>query len=171
MTEMMFMEDIDMPPMDSVPPTIEVEHPCDQCGRETGWTGRGRRKKLCDNCRPTRKSSGPNVRVTGKTSDLAAQAAKTLSSINSVMAMGVGAFGFFHSMSAMMDKNEDFEKAAYAALVTDPGLCQQILTVGQTSAKISLALAYLSYGMGIAPTVAQEYAVKKAARLAQMDAV
>lgn len=165
MTDTLIFDDVTL---DTSPPLADVEYPCEKCGNETGWSGRGRRKKYCDDCKP-KATRTAGVRVTGNASNLAAQAAKTLASINAVMAMGVGALGFFRTMGAVMDKNDDFEKAAYAALVTDPKLCQSILSVGQTSAKISLGMAYLTLGMGVAPVISEEYREKKAARLVEMD--
>jgi hypothetical protein len=156
-------------PFDSVPPLADVEHPCDRCGKETGWSGRGRKKKLCDDCRPARRNASAGVKVTGNAANLAAQATKTLASINAMFAMGFGGMGFFRTMSIVMEKNEDFETAAYAALITDPKMCQQILGVGQASSKLGLGLAYVSLGMGIAPTIAEELREKKAARLVEMD--
>lgn len=154
---------------DSVPPLADVENPCEKCGKETHWSGRGRRKKYCDDCKPTRATGGSGVRVTGNAANTAAQAAKTLASINSILAMSIGAMGFFKTMKVALDKNEDFEKTAYAALVTDPKLANQILNVGQTSAKITLGIGYLSWGMGIYPTLKDEYDAKKNDRVAAME--
>lgn len=154
---------------DTVPPVTEVEYPCGVCGREAGpYGGHGRKPTRCSDHKK-RQSSGPSVRATGKTAELAVQAAKTLASINGVMAMSLGAFGLFETMGAIFERNEDFEKAAYAALVTDPNLCRQIVRVGETSAKLSLGMAYLSMGMGVAPIAAQEYKRKKEARLVAME--
>ena len=166
MTTMLFEDDTAT--ADTIPPVADVEHPCEKCGNETGWSGRGRRKKLCDTCKPARTAT-PGVRVTGNASNLAAQAAKTLAGINGVMALGIGGLGFFRTMRAALDGNEDFERAAYQALLTDPKLCAQILNVGEKSSKITLTLAYFSWGMGIAPTLADEYREKKEARLVAME--
>lgn len=157
----------DAPPDTSPPGLADVDHPCDKCGKETGWTGRGRRKKLCDDCRPAR--SSPGVRVTGNAANQAAQAAKVLANINTFFALGFGGLGFIQTMGVTMEKNEDFERAAYAALVTDPKMCQKILNVGEISAGFTLGLAYVSFGMGIAPVFTAEYKAKKEARRVQME--
>jgi len=148
--------------LDSVPPTIDVDNPCNTCGNEAGLTPTGRKRKHCSNCRPTPTSrSGGGVRISGNAQTLAAQAAKTLANVNSMIAMGLGGFGFFRSMQALMEQNESFEQAAYAALLTDTKMCQTIVSVGTVSAKASLGMAYLSLGMGLAPVIAEEIREKK----------
>lgn len=154
---------------DKVPPLDEVEHPCDRCGRETGWSGRGRRKKLCDTCKPKPASARSGPRVTGKTSDMAAQAAKVLSGANNMAALGAGAFGFHETMASMFDANEGFENAAYQALLTNPKLCQQILSAGEKSSGLALGLAYLQYTMAFAPALMMEYKKRRDARSVDMD--
>lgn len=163
--------DADMPTeeFDTVPPTIDVEFPCSVCGRESGpYGGRGPKPTKCVDHKKT-KTTGSGPKVTGKNADLAAQATNSLSAINGVMAMVAGAMGFHRTMKAMFEVNEDFEKTAYKALVTDPKLCAQILRVGEASARFGLGMAYLGMGMGIAPTLADEYREKKAARLVGME--
>jgi hypothetical protein len=153
---------------DSIPVTMETDFPCEVCGKESGpYSGRGPKPKRCDDHKKKR-SAGPSVRVTGKSAEMAAQAAEVLTSINAALAVGLGGFGFIRSMTAIFERNEDFKKTAYSALVTDPNLCRQILAVGEKSAKMTLGLAYVSLGMGIAPTLAEEYRDKKAARLVEM---
>jgi hypothetical protein len=155
---------------DTVPPVIDIEYPCKSCGREAGpYGGHGRKPVFCADCKAktARKSSGP--RVSGKSAELAAQATQSLSAINGIIAMVIGAMGFTDTMKAVFEVNEDFEKTAYKALSTDPKMCAQILRVGEASARFGLGVAYLGMGMGIAPTLADEYKRKKAARLVGTD--
>src|SRR3954466_11285287 len=134
-------------PQDTSPHTPDVEYPCDSCGKEAGpYSGRGRKPKFCTNCKPKRAASG--VRVTGGAGNAAAQAAKTLVQLNSIFAMGAAAMGLFKTAGSSAGYQETFEAQAYAALLTDPALCQAILRTGSKSAKVSLVMAY--GGMGIA---------------------
>jgi hypothetical protein len=169
MTTLNFTEADPTEVFDTVPSADDVEYPCETCGRESGpYSGRGRKPRFCTDHKPKRQAAS-GVRVTGKANDMAAQAAKTLSSINGIIALAAGSFGFLQTMGAIFDRNEDFEKTAYAALVTDPKLARQILSVGETSAKLTLGMAYLSMGAGIAPILASEYKLKKEARLVEMN--
>lgn len=148
--------------LDTVPPLDDIENPCDKCGREAGLTASGRRRKFCGDCKPVR---GSSVKVTGTASQLAAQASKTLANLNNMMALVAGGLGLTRSMKTIFDLNADFEQAAYTALVTDMKLCRQILSVGETSAKIGLGIAYASMGIGVVPTLMEELRDKRAARM------
>lgn len=155
---------------DTVPPVIDIEYPCKKCGREAGpYGGRGPKPTYCRDCKPARKSAGPSMRVTGKSHELAAQATETLASINNAVAMLAGGTGFLETMKHMLEKNDDFRRMAYSALVTDPNLCRQILSVGEKSAKMSLGLAYFSYGMGTMSVMMSEYKERKEARRVEME--
>ena len=157
-------------PPDTIPETMDVEYPCQNCGREAGpYGGRGRKPKFCVDCKPTRKSSN-GVKVTGTNANLAAQAAKTLGQLNGVAAIGLMAVGMMNTASALAAENDSFEERACAALVTDPDLCRLILKGGVKSAKISLAIAYAGLGMAIAPTALTEIREMKAERDAKREA-
>jgi hypothetical protein len=100
---------------------------------------------------------------------MAAQAAKVLTSINSVMALGFGGVGYTGTMAAIFDANDDFEQTQYQALLTNPKLCQKILSVGETSSSIAVLLGYIQMSMRIAPVFMTEYRVRKQAREVQLD--
>lgn len=151
-------------PMDTVPVTVEVNHPCDNCGRETGWSGRGRRKKLCDACKPPRASAARAPRVSGNASNVAAQAAKTLVGINNMIAVGALALGLKETYQQIIAVQGDFETQAYQALLMDPKFAASLMSAGQVSGKAMLGMAYVSMGVGIAPVAMAELKAKKAAR-------
>lgn len=152
-------------PMDNGPVTVDVEHPCDKCGRETGWSGRGRRKKLCDGCKPPRASAGTRTpRVSGNASNIAAQAAKTLVGINNMIAVGALALGLKETYQQIIAVQASFEDQAYQALLMDPKFAASLLSAGQVSGKAMLGMAYVSMGVGIAPVAMAELKAKKAAR-------
>lgn len=156
-------------PRDTIPAVVDVEHPCDTCGRETGWSGRGRRKRQCDDCKPKPKRSASTPRVAGNASNVAAQAAKTLVGINNVIGFTALALGLKKTATQIFDVQNDFETQAYQALLTDPKLAASLLSAGQFSAGAALGMAYLSMGVGIAPVAMAEIKAKKAEREAAQE--
>jgi len=158
--------DVPTTEFDSVPPLDDVVAPCEKCGREAGTTASGRKRRVCADCKPTR---GSTVKVTGTASQLAAQAAKSLSNINAMMGMVAGALGLTNTMRRIFDVNPDFEQASYTALLTDVKLCRQILSVGETSAKLGLGIAYASFGAGVIPVAMEELKMKRAARIVDQE--
>lgn len=149
--------------LDTIPVTVEVEHPCEKCGRETNWSGRGRRKRFCDECKP-KSATTRAPRVNGNVSNTAAQAAKALVGINNMLAMMALAVGFRETGMQIMSVQEDFESQAYQALLADPKFAASLLSAGQISGKAMLGMAYLSMGLGIAPTFSNELRIMKAKR-------
>ena len=164
MIEFMEAEEVTL---DSIPVTVDVEHPCEKCGRETHWSGRGRRKRFCDDCKP--KSGSRTPRVNGNASNTAAQAAKVLVGINNMMAMVAVAVGFRQTGMQIMAVQEDFEGQAYQALLADPKFAASLLSAGQVSGKAMLGMAYLTMGVGLAPVVAEEMRIMKAKREAKLE--
>lgn len=164
--ENLTFEDADLP-SDTVPVTADVEYPCSVCGRESGpYSGRGRKPTKC----PEHRGSKPGgVRVTGKASNLAAQAAKTLVQLNSAIALGAAALSMFGTSKAIFGYQATFEEQAYAALLTDPEFCAQILRAGTKSAKASLTLCYVGMGIAVAPIAVTEIKEKRAAKLAATE--
>jgi hypothetical protein len=149
-------------PTDSIPLTDSVEYPCSVCGKEAGpYGGHGRKPTKCPEHKKA-KSSG--VRVNGRDANLAAQAAKTLSQINGMVALLSSAMGMFKTGGAIAGYNEVFEAQAFAALSTDPELCRMILKTGVKSAKVSLALAYGGMAVAVGPVAFLELKEKKEAR-------
>lgn len=160
-------EDAEVP--DTIPPTTDVEYPCEVCGRESGpYGGRGRKPKRCAEHKksPTRSS----VKVTGAPANLAAQAAGVLEQLNGIMAVACMAMGFNGTASAIAAHNDTFKEQAHQALLTDPDLCRLILKGGVKSAKVSLGLAYVGLGIAVIPVANEEMKMKKAAKAAQREA-
>lgn len=155
-------------PQDSVPETADVEYPCEKCGREAGpYGGRGRKPRVCKDCKPQRKGSAP--RVTGASATLAAQAAEVLSQLNSFMALGAAAMKLFGTAGAIAGYDDTFKSQAYAALLTDTELCRFILKGGVKSAKLTLLMAYGGMAVAVAPTAIMEVKEMQAARKAARE--
>lgn len=160
---------VDDGPPDSIPAMSDIEFPCANCGREIVYKGRGRKptpNSKCDDCKPRK---GPAVKLTGNANNLAAQAAKTLVQINTMIGMLGMAVGYFKTGAALISYQETFEAQAFTALSTDLDLCKAILRTGAKSAKVSLGLAYAGMTIAVAPAAKEEYTEKKAIRDAQKE--
>lgn len=156
---------IDDLPADTIPDVVDVEYPCEKCGREAGpYRGRGRKPKVCQECKPKRSSGQGAPRVTGTNANLAAQASEVLSQLNSFMALGAAAMKLFGTSGAIASYDDTFKSQAYAALVTDPELCRFILKGGVKSAKLTLLMAYGGMAVAVAPTAIMEVKGIQAAR-------
>jgi len=157
-------------PPDSVPDTIDVEYPCQQCGAEAGpYGGRGPKPKYCS-IHKKNQSKKTGIKVTGTPAVLAAQATGVLVQVNGILAIGMMAVGLNQTASALAAANGTFEQQAHAALLTDPELCRLILKGGVKSAKLSLGIAYAGLGIAVVPTAIVELKEKKAERDAQREA-
>jgi hypothetical protein len=160
----------DGPPMDSVPAADDIEYPCARCGREIIYAGRGRKpgpKSLCTECKPRK---GSTVKLTGNANNLAAQAAKTLVQLNTMIGVGAAAVGFYRTSGEIIAYQDTFEGQAYAALSTDPALCKAILSTAGKTGKASLVMAYIGQFIAISATATEEYKMKKAEREAKREA-
>lgn len=153
-------------PVDAAPVTDSVEYPCTVCNKEAGpYSGRGRKPTKCAEHR----KSTSGVKVSGSTHNLAAQAAKSLVQMNSLLALGTSAFGFFRTGGAIAEYQETFEAQAYAALVTDKKLCETILRAGSKSAGVALAIAYGGQALAVGPVLYAEMKERKASQEVHMD--
>lgn len=168
----MVFESVTMPddlPQDSVPDLSDVEYPCVVCGQESGpYGGRGRKPKFC----PEHKKSGKvasGVKVTGSAASLAAQATAVLVQLNGMMALGAMGLQMHQTAHAIAAANPTFEQQAHNALLTDTELCRLILKSGAKSAKLSLAFAYVGFGMAILPTAVVEAKERQAVRKARKE--
>jgi len=152
-------------PDDTIPPTSDVEYPCEVCGKESGpYGGRGRKPKRCPEHKRSKATVRSTVKVTGATASLAAQAAGVLEQLNGILAMGLMVTGMQDTAHALAAANEGFKDQAYLALTTDAELCKLILKGGVKSAKLSLGLAYVGLGAAVFPVAVNEAREKKAAR-------
>lgn len=146
---------------DAIPPVLDIEYPCDVCGREAGpYSGRGRKPRKCPEHKRNSNSSAPKTR--GNNAVLAGQAVDALCQLNAFAGIGLMMTGYHATAGALAEREEAFREQAYAALVTDPTLCRMILRAGTTSGKVSLIIAYAMLGAGIAPTAILEFKTKKA---------
>lgn len=151
-------------PMDSIPPTTEVEYPCEVCGNEAGpYGGRGRKPTRCTEHKKN-KPTGQSRKVTGNAASMASQATAVLEQVNGIITIGLMAVGYIDTAKAIAGENDAFAAKAHAALLTDPELCKMILKGGVKSGKISLGIAYASLGMSVAPVAMAEFREKKAER-------
>lgn len=155
---------------DTVPDHFDVEYPCEVCGAEAGpYAGRGRKPKRCD-LHKKAPSKSSTVKVNGSSAVLAAQAAKSLSGLNSMLAVIAAGIGLFGTGSAIMEANSTFEEQAYNALLTDTELCKTILKTSGKSAGLGLIVAYGGFGVAVAPVAVMEIRERKAAALAKKEA-
>jgi len=99
----------------------------------------------------------------------AKSAAYLLSRANVIVGISLAAFGMPMTTAALADANEDFEKMAYEALLTDPALCRKILSAGATSGKAGLVMAYASLGVSIMPAARDELRAKRLAKEAERE--
>jgi hypothetical protein len=158
---------------DAVPPVIgEDEAPavdevlsCLECGKSLTYGGRGRKPKYCDE---HRKASGKRTVGRASTNDkLAQQATEALLQINRLTGLGARILGLVGTSEMIMFGEDVFQEQAYAALLTDPALCKQILSAGQISAKFSLAIAYGMLGAQVFPVAVMELKERAAERAAK----
>lgn len=151
-------------PDDAIPPTTNVQYPCQVCGNEAGpYGGRGPKPKYCD-LHKKNPSKGQSRKVTGNVASMAAQATTVLEQLNGIITIGLMAVGYTDTARAIAGENDAFAQKAHQALLTDPELCKMILKGGVKSGKIALGIAYGSMLMTVAPTAAMEYKEKKAER-------
>jgi hypothetical protein len=156
--------------MDSIPDVSDVDYPCEVCGQESGpYGGRGPKPKRCPIHKKGRAKTN-TVKVSGATSNRAAQAAGVLEQLNGMLALGLMAVGFNETAHALAAGNEGFKEAAYQALTTDDELCKLILKGGGKSAKVGLVMAYGMLGTAVIPVGIAEAKLKKEERLARAEA-
>lgn len=157
---------------DTVPPSADVEYPCEVCGRESGpYGGRGRKPKRCpDHKRSSGRGTprGPGAPKSAVT--LADQATEALWQINGIAAFLAMMAGYPQTAGEIQAREQSFREMAHAALLTDPGLCRFILKGGIQSGKASLILCYAMFGMGVAPALVMEVKQKRAEKQAAQDA-
>ena len=163
------IEDVDV---DTVPGDIEqIEYPCQVCGKEAGpYSGRGRKPKYCADHKASNKGtskSGP--KTTGKNAQLAGQAADTLVQYNGLVALVAALAQYPYMSDAITNANDVFREQAYAALLTDPNLCQQIMRGGGISGRAMLILAYGTLFAAVSPVAVMEYKAHKAAKEAALE--
>lgn len=125
-----------------------------------GYTksGRIRSKPLGSS---TRKGSMPASESQAKA------AAAILASGNAMLGAGLYSFGFLASAQEVEAGNERFEQMAYDALLADPAMCKKILSLGSSSAKVQLLVAYGMLASRVAPAAITELKERKAMREAE----
>lgn len=147
---------------------------CEVCGVEIPYAGRGRKPRKCEQHRrpsgsATRSSAGR--KTLGKNEALAAQATEALCQVNGLITLGVMATGLPATASAIQTADEGFREQAYAALLTDPALCQTILRAGTASGKVSLLIAYGMLAAAVTPVAMLEIKEKREAKREAMAEV
>lgn len=91
-------------------------------------------------------------------------AAKLLAQMNLFVGMGISAFGLRLTARELVKANDQFEEMAYNALLSDPKLCQKILSAGAQSGKTQLMFAYVALGGSLAPMAWSEMRASRAER-------
>ncbi len=164
------MSDIDdlifsdaLPPeqKDDAPATNDVLS-CEVCGTSLTYAGRGRKPKRCpEHRKQSGNASGKRATPNDK---LAREATEALVQINRLTGLGSRILGLPTTAEMIAFCEESFREQAYAALLTDPDLCRQILSAGQISAKFSLAIAYAMMGAQVVPVAVMEIKAKREAK-------
>lgn len=155
----------DAPPISDIAPSTSHDLHCKTCGVPLEYSGRGRKPMYCPQHRKASGGSGSaTARTTKKNAELAAAATESLVQVNSLVGMGLMLAQMPATASAIAAREEAFRVQAYAALQTDPALCQQILRAGQASARMTLIIAYASMAGAVAPYAAMEIKAKRAAK-------
>lgn len=141
---------------------------CVVCGTALEYSGRGRKPKYCDEHK--RSVSRTNVRAsTPKNDRLAAQATDALMQINGLGALVCMLSGMPMTATAITGAEEGLREQVKAALITDPDLCNKILSAGTHSAKISLVIAYGMFAAAVLPVGIMEFKQNKEARQVEAD--
>jgi hypothetical protein len=149
---------------DAIPPVLDVEYPCEICGKESGpYGGRGRKPKKCPEHRKQSVSSGRSKSTSSNTA-LAGQAADVLAQLNNGLTIGSMVVGLNATASAIANSNDAFRTAAYEALLIDPALCRSIVRGGKKGGMVGLMLAYGMLLANVIPVAKIEFDEKKRAR-------
>lgn len=165
-TELVFRDDVppDLPPDESPnltgSPDAQPEMDslaCQVCGKGLTYAGRGRKPKFCDEHKSNKSGTGTTRKssVTGN-ERLANQATEALVQLNRMTGLGLRLIGMPHTGEMIAFCEEGFREQAYAALLTDPALCKQLLSVGGFSGKTALIIAYGMMGAQMAPVANHE---------------
>jgi len=147
-------------PDDEPPPTIgdnadfDPEYPGSTADAPYGFKDNGEPYKR----RPWKSATSSTGSRRMPASDSSARAAAALlAQLNQMIAMGITmAAGLPNTGNAILEGNKRFEETAFQALQTDPQLCKKILSVGATSGKAGLVMAYGMLGMSIVPAATAE---------------
>jgi hypothetical protein len=163
MASMTFLDETQLLP--DIPATPSAEEVCEivGCDEILVYGGRGRRPKRCPEHK--RAPVGTPIRTaptkSARNDSAARSAAAALGQMNALLALvamvAPAPFSFPRTAAALGNANEGFEEQAYAALLTDPKLCQWILKAGSTSGKVSLLIAYGMLTAAVAPVAIAEY--------------
>lgn len=164
-TDLVFMDDVppdipaDPPPDHTGSPDAQPETDslaCQVCGKGLTYAGRGRKPKFCDEHRGNKSGTGTTRKSSTGNERLAQQATESLVQLNRITGMGLRLLGLPESGNMIAFCEEGFREQAYAALLTDPGLCRQLLSVGGMSGKTALIIAYGMLGAQVAPIANHE---------------
>lgn len=91
------------------------------------------------------------------TAKQAETAAALLARLNMLFGLALTVAGMPESAASLALNNDQFETMARQALETDPALCRRILSVGATSGKAGLIVAYTMLGVSTFPDMRREY--------------
>lgn len=92
---------------------------------------------------PVNSRTAPKVSIpkTGN-EKLAAAAVEVLAGLNTAVSMGLMVAMMSGTATAISAGDEMFRKQAYAALLTDPSLCERIIAMSTASGTMGLLMAY-----------------------------
>ena len=146
-------------------PILDGPH-CIVCGEPLEYSGRGRKPKYCDEHKKGGRRTGVKA-STPKNERLAAQATDALMQINGIAALICMLSSMPMTAEAINKAEDGLREQVKAALITDPDLCNKILSAGTHSAKISLVIAYGMFAATVAPVAVLEFRQNKALREAR----
>lgn len=151
--------------------TVGDEYPdkCVVCSAGIPYGGKGPRPKYCDE---HKKNKAKTTRTSTRGSaDVARTAAGFLGQLNGLIGMGLAMYGLDMTAKTIQTANDQFVEQATVALTNDPKLAKKIVSLGATSGKASLAVAYGMLGAAIAPVAVVELKMKKAEQDVLADSV
>jgi hypothetical protein len=152
-------------------PAVDVKYPCEICGQECEYSGRGRPPTKCAEHKSTKSSGKKRASGLGSNATLAAQAAEALVQFNGLVAILLMLAQMPMTVDAIETAKDGFREAAYEALLTDPALCKTILKGGTASGKIALLIAYGMFAGAVGPVAYMEYKEKARIRREERDAL
>lgn len=129
---------------------------CVTCQKPLKYGGRGPKPKYCDDHKKSRSTGSKSSGGTRGADTTARSAAALLARLNSLVGMGLIAYGLPRTAVQIAEANETFQGLAYEALLNDPKLAKKIVSGGATSGKAGLLMAYGMLATSVGPAAFME---------------
>ncbi len=165
------MSDIEFELMAVPDDIVDIEYPCEICGKESGpYSGRGRKPKRCAEHKAKQSTPRKAGKLPAKVEANAAMAAEILAQYNGLAGLGLRLVTYHDTADAIVGANPVFKELAYNALISDPALAESIIRTGGMPGKVALIVAYATFGAAVAPVAMLELRSKRADKRARIDA-